>query len=312
MAASGELAEPGLVGTKLAESLFAERVLVPTAVPGLYLRSGLFESVVRAIEAEAHAVGQDVGGFEPLLFLPPLMPREAFVKTDYLRSFPDLIGSVHTFHGDNTDHARLMQLSEDGEDWTAALTPSEVVLCSAGCHSLYPVVDPAVPERGVHAEIQGTCFRHEPSEDLPRMQSFRMHEFVHIGTPDSALAHRDTWLELGHDLLRSLGLPVEKVVANDPFFGRVGRMLSRNQRESELKYELVCAVTSSEAPTAIASANYHLEHFGAPFALATPDGEVAHSSCFGFGLERIALALFATHGLDLERWPDQLQRRIEP
>ena len=33
------------------------------------------------------------------------------------------------------------------------------------------------------------------------------------------------------------------------------------------------------------------------------DGEVAHSACVGFGMERIALALFRTHGLDPATWP---------
>ncbi|MEY2406368.1 MAG: hypothetical protein QOG39_1284, partial [Acidimicrobiaceae bacterium] len=32
-------------------------------------------------------------------------------------------------------------------------------------------------------------------------------------------------------------------------------------------------------------------------------GEVAHTACIGFGLERIALALIKTHGTDLASWP---------
>ena len=55
--------------------------------------------------------------------------------------------------------------------------------------------------------------------------------------------------------------------------------------------------------SAISSANYHEDHFGLPFDLRTPDGEIAHSACFGFGLERITLALFATHGMDVANWP---------
>jgi hypothetical protein len=53
---------------------------------------------------------------------------------------------------------------------------------------------------------------------------------------------------------------------------------------------------------AIASANYHKEHFGEVFEF-TAGGAVGHTACTAFGLERIALALIAVHGPAPERWP---------
>lgn len=301
-----------LVGGALRPALLAEGILVRTAVPGLYQRSALFESVVRGVEAFAHAAGPAMGHYEALLYLAPVMPRETFLKTDYLRSFPDLVGSVAVFRGNDQEHAQLLRTVEEEGDWTQSLVPAEVTLCSAGCHSLYPEFTGTLPEPGRQVELQGSCFRHEPSEDVVRMQSFRMHEYLHLGTPDSALSHRDAWLEHGLELLLGLGLPVESVVAHDPFFGRAGRMLSANQRSSALKYEIVCPVTSVEQPTAICSANYHEDHFGRSFEIRSADGASAHSACFGFGLERIALALFATHGLDPSTWPASARHRLWP
>ena len=80
---------------------------------------------------------------------------------------------------------------------------------------------------------------------------------------------RDRWLALGLDVLGGLGLAVHSVVANDPFFGRIGRILASNQRDETLKYEIVTPIHSAEAPTAIASANCHLDHFGDPFGIET-------------------------------------------
>ena len=85
--------------------------------------------------------------------------------------------------------------------------------------------------------MSGWCFRREPSLDPARMQSFRQHDLVYVGDPDGARENRDRWLQLGAELLGSLGLIVETVVANDPFFGRVGRILAENQRSETLKYE---------------------------------------------------------------------------
>ena len=301
-----------LVGPQLKDALLAEGVLHATSVPGLYQRSETFEAIVRGIESVVHRTGQESEPYEPLLYLAPIMPRDAFVKTDYLRSFPDMIGSVETFEGGDRDHAELLRMVDAGEDWTRALEASELTLSSAACHSIYPQLDPELPPAGRSLEVQGFCFRHEPSEDPVRMQSFRQHEFVHVGSPEGALAHRDNWLARALDILSALGLPVEPVVANDPFFGRAGRMLGKNQLEIELKHEIICPVTSEDKPTAIGSTNYHLEHFGAPFGMRTTEGETAHSACIGFGLERITLALLAVHGLKPSDWPSAVRERLWP
>jgi seryl-tRNA synthetase len=139
------------------------------------------------------------------------------------------------------------------------------------------------------------------------MQIFRMHEFVRLGTPEEALEHRQFWLGKGAEIFASVGLQVRKVLANDPFFGRGGKVQKAMQREQDLKYEFVIPICSTEKPTAIGSCNYHLDHFGEAFDIRTRDGAVAHSACVGFGLERVALALFKTHGLDAARWPREVR-----
>jgi seryl-tRNA synthetase len=69
----------------------------------------------------------------------------------------------------------------------------------------------------------------------------------------------------------------------------------------------VVPICSTEKPTAIGSCNYHLDHFGIAFDIRTADGSIAHSACVGFGLERVALALFKTHGLQLAKWPGEVR-----
>jgi seryl-tRNA synthetase len=51
------------------------------------------------------------------------------------------------------------------------------------------------------------------------------------------------------------------------------------------------------------SFNYHQDHFGTIWGLQTDAREVAHTACVAFGIDRLGLALFATHGLDLHKWP---------
>lgn len=285
-------------------------LVVEAGVDGLYGRSADYERIVAGVLASTSRVGALDGATS--LHFPPVIPRALLEQTDYLRSFPDLVGSVHCFRGGDKLHARMLALLEGGEDWTQVLEAAEVTLRSAACHPLYPMCTGRLPEGGRRFEVHGWCFRHEPSLDPARMLAFRMHEFVYVGEPDGALEHRDRWLARGAALLASLGLDVEVVVANDPFFGRAGRVLAAGQREEVLKHEFVAVIDSEEKPTAITSVNRHQDHFGANFGIECADGAVAHSACFAVGVDRTALALLRRHGLDWRHWPAEVQSELWP
>lgn len=291
----------------LRRQLLDHGLLVETPSLGVYGRSGTFEGVLdafdRLVQRTAAAAGM-MPAPEVMRFA-PVLHRTAFERTDYLRSFPNLLGSLHCFDGGDAEHAHLLESLEAGEDWGHHLRQSDLVMLPAACYPLYPMVADAgeLPPEGRTFDVLGQCFRHEPSEDPARMQCFRMHEYVHVGTPESTLAFRDAWVERCLELLGSLGLPVSNVPANDPFFGRAGRLLAANQRNDELKRELVVPVSSDERPTAIASCNRHLDHLTAAFGIRIAGGGEAHSACVGFGLERCTLALFRWHGLDPREWP---------
>ena len=144
------------------------------------------------------------------------------------------------------------------------------------------------------------------------MQAFRVREFVRVGSPDAVIDWRNMWLARGVELLLSLGLPAKSDVAADPFFGRGGRMLAASQKEQKLKFEVLVPVISEEKPTAVCSFNYHQEHFGKIFDISTPDGAIAQTACLGFGMERVVMALFRTHGYVPSEWPKAVRDRLWP
>jgi seryl-tRNA synthetase len=284
-------------------------LLIPLSVPGVYGRSGVFEGVIEQFErfvTRSGAVHQP-----EVIRFPPLMSRPHYLKTDHIRNFPDLMGSVHTFRGDDRAHFALLEKRDKGANWAGDLTATELMLVPAACYPLYPTAKGTLPRQGRTVDLHSFVFRREPSVDPARMQIFRMREFVRLGTPEQALAHRDFWLKTGADMLGAVGLDVQAVPANDPFFGRGGRLLSATQKEQQLKYELVVPVATAAKPTAVSSCNLHLEHFGHAFSIKTADGKPAHTACIGFGLERIALALFRKHGFAPEQWPASVKQVLD-
>lgn len=282
--------------------------LVDLGAQGLYARSFEFEAIVRGVEALVSAAG-DVPATHRYFF-PPVTARATLVASGYLASFPDLVGSVSTFTGGDAELGELARRVEAGDDWEGLLTPVDIALCSSACHPLYGIVARApLSAAGEVFEVQGICFRHEPSAHLERMQSFRQHEFVFVGPPDGARAHRDGWMDRATTLLRDLGLDVAAEAATDPFFGRAGRLLASGQRDRQLKFELVAPVPDGRT-AAIASVNLHEDHFGEAFGIFLDDGARAHSACIGFGLDRIALALLAAHGPDPARWAPEVRTSL--
>jgi seryl-tRNA synthetase len=196
-------------------ALLDKGLLVPGGAPGVYHRSFDFESVVRGIEAFVCAAGRDAERRQ--FFFSPLLDQSVLVKSGFVSSFPNLVGVLTSFTRSEADLPELVERIEADGEWADLLSPNGLALCGAACHNLYPTLaHTEVPLEGLLYEVQATCYRHEPSDDPARMQSFSMREFVFVGSESGATAHRELWLRRGAELLESLGLSIETVPANEP------------------------------------------------------------------------------------------------
>jgi seryl-tRNA synthetase len=298
------------------DELLAHGILIDTGENGLYGRSQVFEDVVERLNVAITHLGADQQA--EVLRFPPAMRRTDFEDSEYLKNFPDLAGTVHSFCGNDAGQQRLlrcldeaMEKSDDDRDteWMSQQKPTRLVLTPAACYPIYPVVARRgpMPADGRTIDVLSYCFRHEPSLDPARMQMFRQREYVRLGNPEQVMAFRQMWVERGSLLVTLLNLPVDVDLANDPFFGRGGKIVADSQRSQALKFELLIPVANAHSKTACLSFNYHMDHFGAIWKIECEDGSVAHTGCVGFGMERITLALFRHHGFDVNAWPDDVR-----
>jgi seryl-tRNA synthetase len=296
------------------ESFYAGLVehglIVPVRVPGAFGRGAVFEDVLERFNALVTQISKDDAA--EVYTFPPVIDRTIIERTDYLDSFPHLAGTVFSFFGKDKEAKALSAKVHANEAWGDTQGITDVCLNPAACYPVYPVIAGTLPANGRTITMTNWVYRHEPSPEPTRMQSFRVREFVRAGTPDMVVAWRDQWLQRGLDLLIALGLPAKADVASDPFFGRAGKMLADGQKQQKLKFEVLVPVISMEKPTAVCSFNYHQEHFGHVFGIRTADDQVAHTACLGFGLERVVMALFKTHGFDPKSWPEPVRSRLWP
>jgi seryl-tRNA synthetase len=292
-------------------ALIEHGLLIESGVSGVYGRSEDFELVRVAFDAlvtEAAAVDSP----ERLTF-PPLLPRKQIEEIGYLKSFPHLAGSVFAFEGNEEQAAAQEERADRHEDWSEFQEMTDLMLTPAACYPVYPAVAArgALAAGGITVDAGGSyVFRHEPSGDPARLQVFHQREIVRIGEPETVAKWRNSWRDRSVELLRSVGLDARFDVANDPFFGRSGRLLARSQRAQELKFEVLVQIAGPE-PTAVASFNYHQDHFATTYGITIEAGDgTAHTACLGFGLERITLALLREHGLDVEAWPASVREEL--
>ncbi len=291
------------------EALIDHGLLAETPVDGVHGFGAAFSDVSDAVSA---ALRREMAEARERFRFASVMPRADLQRIGYFRNFPQLLGSIHCFCGEEGEHRALLRAHDAGERWDGGFTASDLVQIPAACYTIYPLLARrgAVPEDGHLVQVEANCFRREPSRDPVRSQSFHMHEIICVGRPEQALGFRDRWLERGRALFAEWGLPGEIQPADDPFFGRAAVVMARAQRHQALKFELVLPVSDDDRPTACMSGNYHLDNFGRALDLAFADGSVAHSACVGFGIERTTMALFRHHGFEPGRWPQAVRAAL--
>ncbi len=301
MAADGETTSEAERLRPLFEGLFQS-----TGIDGLYARTHLFERIVVALEGAI--TGYRPSGAE-VLFFPPVMSRALIQRQGYLKSFPNLLGVVSCLCGDERHIRRTVEQAEDSDAWTASLGATDLVLSPAACYPVYPIAAArgSLPADGLIFDVSSNCFRREPSTDIDRLQSFRMREFVRIGSPEQVLTFRNEWIERGKVIASRLEIAHDVKVASDPFFGRGGELVAKSQIDQALKFELLTPIRSQASATACMSFNYHQDHFGLTWDLTTHEGRIAHTACVAFGIDRLAVAIFASHGLEIDRWPQSVR-----
>ena len=282
----------------------------PMGQDGVYARSGLYEDIVERLTA---FITRHREPETEVFRFPPVMTRSMIEKSGYLKSFPNLLGCVCGLHGSEADIRSAVGRFETGGDWTSSLTPADLVLTPAACYPVYSIAASrgVVPKGGLRFDVAADCFRREPSRALDRLQSFRMREYVCIGAPEDVTEFRERWMVRAGAMATMLGLDYEVDQANDPFFGRVGQMMAVSQRQQSLKFELLVPIVSSDKPTACMSFNNHRDHFGHVWDMRGADGELAHTGCVAFGMDRLAIALFANHGLEPREWPESARDALQ-
>jgi seryl-tRNA synthetase len=303
--------ENRMANAELLKEMMKNGAVLESSTPGVILWSNAFQSTVAAIDRLISGLNPDPHAYE-VLRPSPVMSRSDFERSGYMSHFPRLAGTVHAFDGGEAEHDAMLASLRDGREWATSQSPTEVVLTPASCYPVYPMLSRRsnVAKNPFLGDVMSHCYRHEPSMDLFRLQSFQMREFVCVGSGAQVHSFLESWRDRAVTLMSQLALPSEVEPATDAFFGRKGTLTRAQQWRDQSKYELIVRV-GGDVRVACISFNYHHDAFSRKWNLRLVDQQIARSGCVGFGLERLALAVVVIHGLSANAWPADLRRSLQ-
>ena len=274
--------------------------------PRLTELTNLFDREVRAIADRIPAVPHQ---------FPTLIGADVMDRCHYLRSFPSALTLVSHLREDLGAIQNFAKVAAwDGERLVcdpASLSSIQCLLAPSICFHYYAWLQNRSIDRTCVTAI-GKCFRFESKSmaGLERLWDFTMREVIFAGPGEYVLERRQRVVDETIALLDKWGLAYEIKSATDPFFIEDYAAMTAFQLAFELKFEILAPLPYKQTDLAIGSFNYHQDFFGRSFAISGKSGAPIHTSCVGFGLERVALAFLAQHGLNPKLWPAAIANQI--
>jgi hypothetical protein len=248
---------------------------------------------------------------------PTLIGADVMERCRYTRSFTHTLSLVSHLREDLRAIQNFAQMARwDGDRLVCDaqdLAGSECMLSPNVCFHCYAWLrDSTVAEPRAITAV-GKCFRYESGNltGLERLWDFTMREWIFVGDKEYVLQQREKATDETIRLLDEWDLTYEIKSASDPV-SVDEYQIATFQMAFDLKYEIQAALPYRGKTLAVGSLNFHRDFFGRALNVTLPSGEAANMGCAAFGVERLALAFLAQHGLDAKRWPaavaDQLKR----
>lgn len=312
---------PVLNTADIFEDMQKQKIITPVS-SGAYAYSGIFLKVFRyfcrKIEEQADVLFPDTKKTD--LEVPVLTPVSDYEEGKYFETFPHHIMFQTTMKNDLNVIDRFARNGAKDKDIFNEIKTPENVLRTAACVPVYPSLrnSELQDQAPVCVKVSGKCFRNEGANvtELARLNEFYMKEYVFVGTPQQAKEYIEKASALWKFWIDTFGLNCRIDTANDSFFASNYKKLRLFQIMGDSKREFKLLIPGSGSYISCSSANFHRTHFTKVYNIRTAgSGAYCHSSCFAFGIERLAYALLSQKGLDVSKWDEstknELSRYIE-
>ena len=265
------------------DELLEQKLVIPVGI-GLFVFNGILAQILEKIDHVFKKIAEKVDA--KAISVPSLLSWENTQKSQYLNSFRNQAISLYTLHEN-----------------TAEPSPNECIGLSSPtvCYHYFSSLQNSTITNNHLITAISKCARKEqgPLPDFSRCTNFTMREVVILGTEQFCQEKRDEILQQTLDSLNTFfDLDYSLVTASDPFFGNQSELKAKAQLFSQAKYEIQATIPWNKSSISIASFNNHGKIFYSRFSISSQEPQLSHSSCIGWGYERILYAIVAQKGLN--------------
>ncbi len=265
------------------DELIEQKLVIPVGI-GLFVFTGILAQILEKIENIIKQIAKKVDA-EPIC-VPSLLSWENTQKSQYLNSFRNQAISLYTLP-ETTAEPSL-------NDCIGLASPTV-------CYHYFSSLQNSTIKKNHVITAISKCARKEqgPLPDFSRCTNFTMREVVILGTEQFCQEKRNEILQETLNILNTFfDLDYSLVTASDPFFGNQSELKTKAQLFSEAKYEIQATIPWNKSSISIASFNNHGKIFYSRFSISSTDPLLSHSSCIGWGYERILYTILTQKGLD--------------
>lgn len=258
-----------------------------------------FDAILKTLSIQIFSAEQYI--------FPTLIKSSVLGDAGYFESFPNLWNFVSRLHNDySTFHdfkAESRNMNPDNIRKMSVVTGYS--LPPTMCYYVYDMLrETIISDRTV--TTRGKSFRYENKycKNMSRLLDFTIRETVFLGSKEYVNQSLEKYRLIAIFIMDFLGLAGECVYANDPFYLADNAAKRINvQKMKHSKIELRLNVSNDET-IAIASFNRHNQYIAQRFHLYIDEAHnLIHTSCIGFGLERMIFAFLCQYGINDNEWP---------
>ncbi len=216
--------------------------------------------------------------------IPSMIDKDVLEKCGYMTSFPHHLTAAAYVTDNNYN-----EVSANNECNSLKMNISNMFFTPAACLHVYPCLSGEKIDKKIITSLVNV-FRSEDKQydAMTRLWNFRVREVVFIGDDKFVLDNLDDIMNEAKRYAESLGIKAEIEEASDNFYPtKRNNIKAKLQISNSLKKELITYI--GEKKVALASFNFHGNHFSEPFDFS--DGGRVVSGCAGFGLERWVSAI---------------------
>lgn len=249
-----------------------------------------------------------------LMWYPSLLRYDSLDKVDYVKSLPQFLMFVSALHADASEYNQYKDKGFDYEDNWNRVKGLKLCLPPSVCYHAYQQYSGKCLEReNIVISAIGQTFRNEGkyAKTLERLWNFTMREVIFLGEK-KYIEHNNMVLFMNKiiDLMNNIGFVGRIVSADDLFYkGKEDIDIRILKKIKKSKYELKLNLDEKKE-LAVGSFNLHGDFFGKAFGIEYDKNKYAHTSCTGYGLERLAYAFLCQFGVEEEKWPQYVKERI--